>query len=350
MSTESHPFNLKKLIQIFDDIVSVFGFGLNFILLYLIIYKTSIRLRDYRPILLQNCLIDVFFATVNTLTKTLIDQKNGNFYMFMIGPLDSVPIPYNNLPICLWVFSLFYCLTGIPVQFVYRYILIVKGTKVTFIHYCLLLASALVGALIYASWTVYTFWHDETRWQKAKILLEADSNYNDSIPKFVVASIDEWPLRILFFYAYFLVSVVYGIVIFCNMKVWSHLKTMESQMTVQVRDAHRQITTTLIFQAIIPCVVSLIPVITAVTMAVIHANVPTLGFILAMLYTIIPVANPLLTLIVVRNYRRNVLLMVGKLCGKWNMQVGPMTTTTMLQLTPQDAKGISTSDLIEQMA
>ena len=121
-------------------------------------------------------------------------------------------------------------------------------------------------------------------------------------------------------------------------------------MTVQVRDAHRQITTTLIFQAIIPCVVSLIPVITAVTMAVIHANIPTLGFILAMLYTIIPVANPLLTLIVIRNYRRNVLLMVGKLCGKWNTQVGPMTTSEMLQPTPPDAKGISTSDRIEQIA
>ena len=244
---------------------------------------------------------------------------------------------------------MFYCLTGVPVQFIYRYVLIVKGSKVTFFHYFLLLFSALTAALIYASWTVYTFWHNESHWQAAKVLLEADSNYNNSLPNFVVASIDEWPLRILFIYAYVLVCVVYGIVIFSNMKVWHHLKNMESQMTVQIRDAHRQITTTLILQAIIPCVVSLIPIITAVTMAFIHANVPRLGHILALLYTIIPVANPLLTLIVVRNYRRNVIHMITRLCGKSSGKIGPMTSSGMPRMVPQEMKGMSSTDILEQL-
>ena len=32
-----------------------------------------------------------------------IDQKDGNFYMMMIGPLMNVPAPWNNYLICLWV-------------------------------------------------------------------------------------------------------------------------------------------------------------------------------------------------------------------------------------------------------
>ncbi|KAE9554282.1 hypothetical protein FO519_002516 [Halicephalobus sp. NKZ332] len=352
---ESHQVSLRKLVEYFDNVVSVVGFCLNLTLLYLIIYKTSFRLRDYRPILLQNCLIDIFFNIINTMTKTQVDQKNGNFYMYMIGPLENITAPYNNLLICLWVFSLFYCLTGVPVQFVYRYILIVRASKVTFVHYFSLLISALLAALIYALWTVYTFLHNEPRWKKASVLLQEDPNYSEGLPNFVVASIDEWPLRILFIYAYFLVCVVYIITIFSSTKVWRHLKSMENQMTVQVQDAHRQITVTLFFQAIIPCVVSLIPIITAVTMAFIHGNVPGLGLILALLYTAIPIVNPLLTLIVVRNYRRNAIYMIEKICGKRNTRVepttAPMTHQGVMSKTSQGApQGTSSMDFIEQFA
>ena len=44
---------------------------LNVLLLYLITYKTTNRMKDYRRILLQNCLIDMLFNFVNIITKSV---------------------------------------------------------------------------------------------------------------------------------------------------------------------------------------------------------------------------------------------------------------------------------------
>uniref|UniRef100_A0AC34RKU0 G protein-coupled receptor n=1 Tax=Panagrolaimus sp. JU765 TaxID=591449 RepID=A0AC34RKU0_9BILA len=165
----------------------------------------------------------------------------------------------------------------------------------------------MLAALAYASWTLYTFWPNQEKWIEKSRLLRADSIYSEGIPNFVVASIDEWPLRILFIYAYVLVVISYGLTIFCNVKVWRHLEAMESQMSIQNRDAQKQINRTLIIQALIPGIVVLTPIALAVTLAFLHTNIPGIGLLVSFLLSIIPLANPLLTLIVVKNYRQTII-------------------------------------------
>ena len=65
-----HPaIDLRKILDITDNVILITGLVLNLTLLYLIINKTNKRLTDYKPILLQNCLIDIFYNTINAVTK-----------------------------------------------------------------------------------------------------------------------------------------------------------------------------------------------------------------------------------------------------------------------------------------
>uniref|UniRef100_A0AC34PYJ7 G protein-coupled receptor n=1 Tax=Panagrolaimus sp. JU765 TaxID=591449 RepID=A0AC34PYJ7_9BILA len=163
------------------------------------------------------------------------------------------------------------------------------------------------AAFAYACWTVYTFWPNLPTWEIKAILLRADGIYREGIPNFVVASIDDWPLKVLFVYAYVLVGISYLLTIFFNVKVYHNLKSMENQMSVQAKDAHKQISTILIVQAAVPGVICLFPIALAVTLAFLHTNIPNIGLCIGLMFSVIPLANPLLTLIVVRNYRNAVL-------------------------------------------
>lgn len=62
---------IKMVTSDFETISSMFGFILNCTSLYLIYCKTDRFLKEYRPILLQNCLIETFFNITNFFTKTV---------------------------------------------------------------------------------------------------------------------------------------------------------------------------------------------------------------------------------------------------------------------------------------
>ena len=59
--------DLRLLLATISTVAADIGFGLNGILIYLIFFKTSKLLEDYKIILIQNCFIDVFFTIVNDL-------------------------------------------------------------------------------------------------------------------------------------------------------------------------------------------------------------------------------------------------------------------------------------------
>uniref|UniRef100_A0AC34Q787 Uncharacterized protein n=1 Tax=Panagrolaimus sp. JU765 TaxID=591449 RepID=A0AC34Q787_9BILA len=149
-------------------------------------------------------------------------------------------------------------------------------------------------------------------WEEKVILLQQDRLYAEGIPNFVVATIDDWPLKVLFVYAYLLVGISYILTIFFNLKVYYNLKSMENQMSFHAKDANKQISTILIVQAVVPGIICLFPIALAVTLAFLHTNIPGIGLCLGLTFSIIPSVNPFLTLVVVRNYRRAIMTNLEK--------------------------------------
>ena len=63
--------DLRQILEISDGTFCVLGLLVNVLLLYLIINKTNQRLKAYRKILLQNCIVDLIYNCANTVTRTV---------------------------------------------------------------------------------------------------------------------------------------------------------------------------------------------------------------------------------------------------------------------------------------
>uniref|UniRef100_A0A914PF95 Seven TM Receptor n=1 Tax=Panagrolaimus davidi TaxID=227884 RepID=A0A914PF95_9BILA len=215
------------------------------------------------------------------------------------GFFTNISTPWNNILIQLWVFSLFYCLTSLPVQFIYRYFLIVHEKTLSYFQYFGILAFSTIFALIYTVNDIVVFSYKEESREFLTKQLSEDSFYYSGIPNFVVADIRSLELQIQFGYSYFLVATSYCIIFYANYKIYKKLSAMKNTMSVNTFKLQKQMTYTLLAQAIVPTIVCIIPIGIALTMAVAKANISGIGQIVSLLYSCIPVANPLTTIIVI---------------------------------------------------
>ena len=150
----------------------------------------------------------------------------------------------------LWLFSLFWCVTSIPVQFVYRYFLIVREQTISKLQYILFLSIAIFGALSIATFNTYIIWPNENLLNEKRLLLEADIYYFRGVPMFLVTEIQRWSMKFAAGYVIFLVTASYSICIITSYKVWMKLKTHFFICSAQTRRMHNQMTKTMILQVI----------------------------------------------------------------------------------------------------
>uniref|UniRef100_A0AC35GSI7 Opsin n=1 Tax=Panagrolaimus sp. PS1159 TaxID=55785 RepID=A0AC35GSI7_9BILA len=203
--------------------------------------------------------------------------------------------------------ALFSTLMTLPVQFIYRYFLIVKNIKLSNKQYTILLLISLFFSSTYTGWCLFVVWPREPGYSKMMKLLMADIYYSKEIPNFVTADISDWPLLANFVWVYVMAGAAYTVIIWSSFKVWAHLKINESHMSLATKDANHQISKTLIMQATLPVVVCLIPIAFTVTMVFARANIDGIGLCFSLFFAWIPIVNTLTTMFVVKSYRKTIL-------------------------------------------
>uniref|UniRef100_A0A914PU27 Uncharacterized protein n=1 Tax=Panagrolaimus davidi TaxID=227884 RepID=A0A914PU27_9BILA len=277
--------DLRAILATLQDSVSNVGLFFNAILVYLIFFKTTKNLADYKLILIQNCFVDTFFTLINDFIGFQTEYKNGWFIMFISGKAGGTSFPYTFIFMCLWVASLLLCTTFIPVQFIYRYYMVVHDKILTKFQYFCCCLLALFGALSYASSCIPVFWPSEEKYIATMPLLQSDAYYYNGIPTYYAAHISQWPLMLHFIYAMFLVQVSYGITILSCIKVWKNLNNQTNDALVlseQTKKMHRKMTKTIILQAICPFFCVMLPTGVTVIVTFFQLNIPGLGIIITL--------------------------------------------------------------------
>lgn len=304
--------DLRRIVEYNEYICTSLGFGFNFLLIYLIIFKTNARLHVYRKIFLQNSLLDIFYNITNFITHAQVEFKQGNFFILMNGPFSYAEPPWSAIFIGIWVFALFLTVTGVPIQFIFRYALVIKLHKLKTLEYAVLFGISCFLAFLYSfCWTTVHWPHPDVTRVKSE-LLAADAYYYAGIPSFLTAEIWRIDLQIVFSYCYSLVAASYGIIIFTSIKVYKHI-AQSSNLPAEVLDVHRQITWTLMVQAVAPLVVCLLPIVLCVTGCFLYLDVPGFGLIVTLLWSWIPLVNSLVTILAIRTYRQFCFIWVKRL-------------------------------------
>src|SRR5690606_17179749 len=133
-------------------------------------------------------------------------------------------------------------------------------------------------------------------------LLIQDPYYYSGIPTFLSAEIWNMDLQCVFCYCYSLVLASYTVIIFTSIKIYKYLGNAR-QLPPEIMDIHRQITMTLMVQAIAPIIVCLLPIVLVVTGCIFYLNIPGAGMIINFLFAWIPLTNSSITIIAIRTYR-----------------------------------------------
>lgn len=120
-------------------------------------------------------------------------------------------------------------------------------------EYAGLVIAAVFGALTFSIHFGTVAWPNEKSQMIGKALLENDIFYFRGAPKFMIAFIEEWPLRINFAYGNFLVAISYGIVLYTSWKVWKKLKDQSTIFSAETRKLHSQMTKTMVVQVCFKC-------------------------------------------------------------------------------------------------
>uniref|UniRef100_A0AC34GW33 G protein-coupled receptor n=1 Tax=Panagrolaimus sp. ES5 TaxID=591445 RepID=A0AC34GW33_9BILA len=126
----------------------------------------------------------------------------------------------------------------------------------------------------------------------------------------MMADMRDWPLMSIVLYATLMVSFSYSIVIWTSYKVWKHLKAMEAHMTMNTKDINRQMTVTLIMQAILPLFVLLLPIAITAVLLFSRVTIDGIGISISLLLSWIPIVNSLTTITVVKPYRNAMLKII----------------------------------------
>uniref|UniRef100_A0AC34QD62 Seven TM Receptor n=1 Tax=Panagrolaimus sp. JU765 TaxID=591449 RepID=A0AC34QD62_9BILA len=343
-----------RVIGMINEIVCTFiGLFLNILLLFLITRKTTHRMKEYKIILFQNCILDLLYNILNAflyvgwwgycswVTPELVQKKAtlllsdphyaDGIPKFMTAEISN-PIFLGAFIYCYFLLCFVYAIIIFTSYKVFKHIkftaispeLLDVQKQITIILTVQAVAPVLVS-LLYVGWWGYCSWVTPELVQKKSTLLLSDPHYADGIPKFMTAEISNPIFLGAFIYCYFLLCFVYAIIIFTSYKVFKHIKF--TAISPELLDVQKQITIILTVQAVAPVLVCLFPVGIYLTGSFLYLDIPGLGFVVGYFLPWIPIANSLITILAIRSYRQY--------CFSWFKNSIPNTSSNLVTLSPK---------------
>uniref|UniRef100_A0A914HX94 G protein-coupled receptor n=1 Tax=Globodera rostochiensis TaxID=31243 RepID=A0A914HX94_GLORO len=268
------------------------GVPLNLLLIWLLLRRTSKEMRVYSQILVQTCVVDLLVLVLGELVQPVFFVDNGIGHDLMAGPLQIVPNPANHIVFMLW-FGLFYFSTeGLAVQFVFRYLTICRKMPMNTLKYFALLTVALLFETVVALALTLSSYPGAQHQQidDPKVLLALGTQRKLTL---ALRSDSSDPFVVECFLLLFLSDTfIYATILIC------------AQMVGTERPNHQNIS----FLPSVPLLMCTFGVA-----ATIFA-LPSGNFLISaeMLITAplcwLPLANPLVTILTVKHYRREVRL------------------------------------------
>src|SRR5690606_15879337 len=106
-------------------IISFLGILLNAFLLFLLVKKPLKRMQSYRKVLLQNSIMNLFHSVVIFFVSPLIIGYKGYTFAFVNNIFfKDIAKEWLTVYMTFWLFSYISLVCSLPVQFIYRYLLI----------------------------------------------------------------------------------------------------------------------------------------------------------------------------------------------------------------------------------
>uniref|UniRef100_A0A7E4UTM1 G-protein coupled receptors family 1 profile domain-containing protein n=1 Tax=Panagrellus redivivus TaxID=6233 RepID=A0A7E4UTM1_PANRE len=275
----------------------------NLLLVFLVIKKSTLHLRPYKKVLITSIVVDLNYTIASILNDVLFFVADDSYYVVPIGNMPQLPEPWYFLGVCWMLFSTYLLFTTVPIQFIYRYNLIVRGSELSIAKFLGLLIVPVTCTLLYTIHFAFMIAPRETDVQVfGNFFLQM--NWTDSIgkiPKFYATKLNVPAATRATVFATGMLTTAYATSGICAIMIALKFQKEFKNMSQAISTVQSQITKVLLIQTIVPLVVLIGPMMVHV-LSFSNSNI---GSIVAMMmFTWSPVCNPIVAIIVLTPYRR----------------------------------------------
>ncbi|KAE9549103.1 hypothetical protein FO519_007685 [Halicephalobus sp. NKZ332] len=325
---------LRLFHTVNDYVAALVGFCCTSFMIYLIRQSRNVELKKYNIIMLQSTFIDLALNMMNFLAKPII-VTNDHTLSIIINPIFDFGKDFDVALFITWVIALYFSICAVPISFIYRYRTLCQNKAFpTELHFgCLFVAG--LFAITYAFHAFYAF---VVRTQHFMNLSEelapwfADNSGKVDATAFI-GSFDSY-LYFFMIHATVIIVICYSIIIFCSWKIYHFLMVHQQTSNIKslVVEVQKQLTRTLVAQAVIPLFTFMIPVVLIILTSTLPIYIsPGVSGFFGLVLTYIPIANALSMFFFVKSYRRRGKLMFMKLLQIF-LGKSPSTSPALSQL------------------
>ncbi|KAI1712044.1 serpentine type 7TM GPCR chemoreceptor str domain-containing protein [Ditylenchus destructor] len=275
--------SISAIHSVNAGLCGVFGILFNILLIWLIMRRSVPALRLYRSILLQTCVIDIYTICLMMVVQPIYVVVSGWNILYLNGPARFLPLPYSIGLNLLW------------------------NTKITPMRYFLLISATVVPVIFYLCILCIVCYPEQTQ-PTVQLSSEIFSVIQEDVTIILLVKSDSnsWRYIHLFYVAPYDISC-YIVIIACGIKIRRSVqkREQEKQMCSQAMKYNRQISITLVLQAILPCIgafVNSVQILATIMVSSASAIYST-AFVTIVVHWV-PVLNPLITILVIKSYRR----------------------------------------------
>uniref|UniRef100_A0A7E4VZ70 G_PROTEIN_RECEP_F1_2 domain-containing protein n=2 Tax=Panagrellus redivivus TaxID=6233 RepID=A0A7E4VZ70_PANRE len=304
---------LGTFIYVNETIASILSYSLNACLLYCVIKNWKPEFRRLNMVLVQNIVLDLIYGIFPLLTGMYLSIVDGQIIVVMTGLVKYLNADIAGVTYCMYTSVLSLCVYAFPMQFFLRYKTLCEQQDVSTWLHVLLSAFTMCPTMIIfvAACTCYVFKSNmEVMDPHAALVLSEYVNLTPETP-YIVGDPHSPTVAGVFCMALILFFISCGIVFFYNYCI-SRFVHRTVILTAQFKHFYLMMHRTFIIQAVVFIVAAVLPVSSLCFCVLL--KIRDVHYILALgaaVFSWSPVINPIVSIYLVRPYRR---ILLFKLC------------------------------------
>ncbi|KAI6184839.1 hypothetical protein M3Y97_00639300 [Aphelenchoides bicaudatus] len=314
--------DLIKVYGLIDNAGASLGIITNALLLFTIFKVSSGKLQSFSYLILASSVFDVFFCVIEVLTQHQLLVRRGVVFIMPHG-IETILPPFSYyLFMTPHIFSCTHAVFILGPQYVFRYNL-VTGNDATFLRLLKYVGVSSAAALFVGLSASVGIYQAKMRGDEFYLKQMDGPWFNSRAKEFFRYACDIRDIGTICFYggAFVLTTVCFWVCAYYIWKTYRFMAESSAKLSERTKDLQRQFTWSLIVQTVNAIIFSIIPVSLICVSMLFRLDAEFVGmgdkYILG---TMVPLswlstANALLTLYIVKAYRRYVVSLILCRCS-----------------------------------
>ncbi|KAI1703118.1 serpentine type 7TM GPCR chemoreceptor srd domain-containing protein [Ditylenchus destructor] len=318
---------IDEVHHVMEGTVNTLSIMFNCYLLYLIKYYSAFGVKLYQYLLTIDALLDLVLSISAFIAQPVVLTADGYCTMMSNGFFAGLSPSFDSFTVVLYLSILHTNIIWIPVQFVYRYLLLCKKNTNLARSTVFVITTAAAQSTITLFLTYLVFKTRDEFQPTGHHVLELNSWPNFETKYVLGRHIDEWQLFVMLISWNITCGGSIFIVTWCEKKIAKNFDELSQHSThSSTQKMHKEFQRALLAMAVCPLVTSTVPVFYFIAVVTLKLRPGPILALITICLSSVTLFNPLTTIICFRCYRQTAIRRLT--CGQYGKPPRNAVSTT----------------------